>query len=723
MQRTLIGLAVLTILFCACSKFEESDTGRFEYGMALLKQGKADDAAEMFKAIDSLYPGSPYGRYGTAVLLEKEYFDIDAAEAFLSLMDDFPDFLPGTRSFVDLAVRLRWYDQAREAVLNAAAIGHDPTDNAMLLAEVSLRTGTITRAGQILDSLMAINPDSDNLVVLYAEYLMHAGRFQEGLGEARGVAARSADNKHNLMKIGKIYAMIGLADSAAVYYSKALALASDDYYFKADLAQAFCDIGYLRQCDDVILELVSMSPGNHREYILRRDKSLAAGEPFEAFRIAMKEVNDHDSFSAKLSYGYACSKIGDIPNTERFYEVVQVAAVHDSLHDQIYDDVTLRMMEAMLEMKNWTEAVLLYGSFREGLERNARSLILFADIHFSGNLDQYTEEFITNLIPLIGNSAMYDAQLGDVYRRADSVEKATEYIDRALHQDALNQLAITSKAKLLEQTKDARAAAEFLKGLDINRSSLDSVYPNVIAVYATAGMTNDAEQFIKQIIDRGPGDVRRYKSAFDFYASLGQKDKMAGIVTLCLENNINSREAAQFAGNYYLANNQPEQTLQLAESVLSREPDKQSALLLKGQALEMQGKNDQAISIYRKLIEEDKLNGAAYGYLARVLIETGGDAREIQSNLSQALKFDNRPLHFITQAKFLIMQEKYNGAVNSMVLAAKRFPESAEIMYYAGFAASKQGDKAKAGEFLKKALSLGLNDSLKTEAEKLIKGL
>ncbi len=724
MRRFLSLTAILIMLFAACSNFEESATGRFEYGMKLLKSGQKDKAAEMFQTIDSLYPDSPYGQYGLAVLLSKERLDLEAAERFFDIAQNYPDFLPAIRSFYDLTVRDGWYDLAQGLALKAERLGLDSLEARRLEAQTYMRQGYLVKAGKILDSLIVHHRDNTPLNLTYAEYQMHQGEFDRGINILHELLPKITRDKHALLEIGKVYALIGSADSAAVYFRQALDRASDDYYFEADIAQAFCNIGYLENCKKIIKKLQRKSPDTYRLNYLKRNERLAAGRLFEALEIAMDGARLNNGIpTPHMNVGAIERMLIDKMHSRQSYQNAGQTAEVDSFHTFIVDEITITMMESVLAQGGWTEALLLYGTHHETLPKNFRTLLLYADILYTANRNDEAEGYIKELMPFVDGNADFEAKLGNLYYRHGMYKDASKYLDEALKLDLINALAVKTKALLLRRTKSDDAALAFFEDMPIYAQTDTSVYRLKFDLYASTDNTDGGKEFSDALLALGPKDIDRIKASLNFFEEVKGYDKGVELIQFSLGEDPNSTEIRLAAANFYFATGHPDKAGEQAEKVLGSEPSNLHAMLLRGLSLELQGDYSKAIEFYKKVLAEDKMNGAAHGYLARALLESGGDMNEIISHVNQAVKFDMSPVHRITLARALMKQGQYKGAQRVLEMAIKRAPDVGDLYYYAGKAARENNDIEKSRSYFKKALELGVTDTLKADAEKQLKGM
>lgn len=724
MRKLLLSLTFILLLVTACSEYENTDTGRFEHGMKLLKEGKTDQAEEMFSVIDSTYPGSPYGLYGMAILYEKERFDIYAAEYFTRLADSFPDFLPGTRSYLELSLRKRWDDLTQNLVARADAQGLDHTDLSLLVAEAYLTRGDVALAGKQIDSLVDGGNDSIELMFLRAEYYREHGEFDKMFEFTREISGKIAGDKHGLLKLGKILARVGLADSAAFYYDQANIMGEDDFYFRADVAQAYCDIGYFENCEKLTASLEQVYPESPRVYLLKRNRLAATGREFEAYKVSMQLVQKYsDKPSAMIIHGETALLAGDLPNAERFIESAGSNAEFNKFDIYLINRITKRLVDAVLELGGSTESLMYYLKYNAALEKNFETLLIYADIHYKANFDSLAEPFVTELRPLLGDNADHKARLGALFTREKLDKLAKPLLDDALKDYPTNPTALLARADYLDREQSAADAVAFLDKAGIYAIAQDEVYPEYLKLCSAAGMIDSGEKLIDRLIEMGPRDIDRYKTAMAFYRENNLDDKVGEIVEQCLKFNGNADDSQLLAAKYYLENGDGAKAEEHARRALAQSPENSEAKVILAQSLEIQGKPEQAIPIYKEVLEKDKLNGQAYGYLARAQLSTDAEIGDIMMNIRQAVKFDQSPVHRVTLAKVLMKQGQYKGALRSLESEIRGDSSYAPFLYYAAVAADKDGQKEKAVVLLEAGLRRDLPDNLKTAAEELLNQL
>lgn len=139
----------------------------------------------------------------------------------------------------------------------------------------------------------------------------------------------------------------------------------------------------------------------------------------------------------------------------------------------------------------------------------------------------------------------------------------------------------------------------------------------------------DVKQFVKQGIElHDNGD---YKGAIDMYQKALKLDSKSALVNY------------EIASSYFSAKNYAK-ALQHIEVVLAANTDYlDQAYILKGSALDQQGKSKEAIEVYEGAIKRYKGNYLLYYNLALTLTNSKGDKEKIIQSLQQALRLN--PAH------------------------------------------------------------------------------
>lgn len=157
--------------------------------------------------------------------------------------------------------------------------------------------------------------------------------------------------------------------------------------------------------------------------------------------------------------------------------------------------------------------------------------------------------------------------------------------------------------------------------------------------------------------------------------SLGQPDQARASFNQALQKFPDNADVyLGLASLSVAAKDLPEAHRQI-DLALQKEPKKVAAMQFKGDLLRYQGKHDQALDIYRKIISNDSRNISARLAAATLLMETGkmDEARgEVETAYSIA---KNSPLVNYTKALLDYQQKQYKAAQDALLVVLKNNPD------------------------------------------------
>jgi len=723
-RAVLVCLALSILVFGACSKFEETETGRFEYGIKLLKKGDKAGALDQFRIIDSLYPQSPYGAYGRTIVNEKENFLLESVQGLINLTGKHEDFLPGYRSLAELYLRLGWFDPAMETAARCRQMNMDKTATADLIIKILMAKGELKKAESLLDSLKSLSVSSPGLSLSEARLRINRGDFSQALKIARDIRRQESGGKDLVVELGRIYADLGWVDSAAALYRKTAEQNRDDYFAQAEMAEALIEISYLGDAQKILKRLTKDSLDVYRVHDVKIRLLEKKGEPFEALKLGREMIPLFaDEISAVVRYAGLCVKAGDATNAQRFIENAGSYAVRDSLDDRIQDEIAYYQLKSYMGENNWLMADAVMQRNQEQMPRDFNTLYLFADIDYAANKRTEAEIIVQEISALTGDNPFHHAALGELYNRYDSVRVAEIYFDKALEIDKYNISAILGKMSLAAKQSRYQEALEFLSRQGEYAGFNSRIFPEKALLLKKSGRYDLLAAYMDTVITRGPGAIPRYRLALRIDIEMNGGKRAEELLEKMLKANPDDSDANLTAGEYYLARADYDKARDYVERVQKESPENSRATLFMAQIEEGSGQIIRASELYHKIITEDPLNGPAYGALARITLEQNGDMRDIMNFGRQAIKYDPNPEHLVTLGRAFMKQSRWKAAARHFELALEKAPDKAEYAYYYGQALIKEGEVVKAREYLTQALNKGLSGAMKTEAERALQKL
>ncbi|RKX26015.1 MAG: hypothetical protein DRP46_11320, partial [Candidatus Zixiibacteriota bacterium] len=232
-------------------------------------------------------------------------------------------------------------------------------------------------------------------------------------------------------------------------------------------------------------------------------------------------------------------------------------------------------------------------------------------------------------------------------------------------------------------------------------------------------------QFAEQLIKIAKEDIERYRRAAEFALKLRKPERAAEIYQMCIDNNPEDPAAYILAGEYYYGKGDLEKTGALVKQALDLDSLQQEALIIKGKMAAGDGKTDEAIEIFNKVIGLNQYASDAIGELAIQEIVRGDNPQIAINHAMKAIMYDGgNARHRTTLGRAYYAQGKYKIAMNSFHEALKMDPENPLINFYAGLNFAKMSDtKFEAKVHLQKAIKDGLPGELAEEARKVVKSL
>jgi Tfp pilus assembly protein PilF/predicted AlkP superfamily phosphohydrolase/phosphomutase len=206
----------------------EAVTARNNAGVALLAEGRYDDAEREFRAGLVAAPGSPMLSLNLAVTLRLAGRDAEAEQLFRSCLDH-----PMTRRMA----------------------GH-------LLAQMHLDRGELPQARALLERVLQVEPDAAEVRSTLGQVLEREGRIEEAKAEYTRAVDLDPDAALPRNSLGNLARRDGDLDAAESWYTRAIE--ADPYFMGAynNLALVYQDRGRMEQARDLYARAAAKAPDN-----------------------------------------------------------------------------------------------------------------------------------------------------------------------------------------------------------------------------------------------------------------------------------------------------------------------------------------------------------------------------------------------------------------------------------------------------------------------------
>ncbi len=723
MNKSLSLLVILLGLLAACSQPGPGGK-RFDQGIEALRDGDPKTARETFARLDSLEADSPYGSYGLALYYEKEGQYVEAATAYDKCLTKYPEFVPAMLGSARLAMKMNRPVRARAAAEKAYKLEkHNPAIMAVL-CDALTASGEPGKARRGLMEAMERSPDNPTLLLADARFQLHAGEFDRALRTINDKVTNT-DDVDILREIGDMYAMLGMADDAAVWYAKALDEDRHDYYLKADIADAYIKLGYYHDARQLIDQLADYQTVSHR-YFLSSKKWYEARDDLYAAFTGYLDAYMHFTNSPTVLMNLAHLRY-DIKQTAVASTHYEQAFLWAESNQFAEEDMVEMHLDRAEQMFDHGQGVAASAPIKEILDNplNEYPIIRVVSLFYARFAEKdKTGEMLKRLDSFSEGNPTRMSQTGDVYRRVDSLDRAQKWYDWTLKVDHSNFDAILGKLTVWRDLGEYDTALHFLDSLDRRLTMYRPVAVEKFGLLMASEQYEQALAFARELIASAPHDIDYCRFAIAAATALGQGDEAMNLCLAYLDNNPEDVNAHTMVAEQYWAVGEMDKADEAAARAITLDSVAIKAYLIKARILLAEGNVDSVKTVYSWLLTKNEYVDEALSGLVEITLEHGGDYREAMNLANRALQVDNdNPVNLARLGRVHYATGRYDIARSTYEHGLKVVPDDAELHYYAGVNYIKLEENKKAREHLNKAIKLGLRDDLKQEANRLLTSL
>jgi Flp pilus assembly protein TadD/arylsulfatase A-like enzyme len=229
------------------------------YGELLLKAGRADEAAEVFRRLVALEERGFEGHYGLGVALLNLGRDEAALEAFVKAVAIDPRNPKSYLRLSEIEISRGDASSAEGWLRRALALQED---RAILdrLAQVLLRSGKGDEARALLEGIAARAPKDSLAAYNLGQLLIAEGKTARALVELERALALSPSDPDVHQALGSALALSGRREEAVESFRRAVELAPCFSAALANLGTAYAELGRLSEAAAALEKAVSCDP-------------------------------------------------------------------------------------------------------------------------------------------------------------------------------------------------------------------------------------------------------------------------------------------------------------------------------------------------------------------------------------------------------------------------------------------------------------------------------
>ncbi len=722
---TAIGAIVILLLFSCSKPAIENDKGDFDKGLEALRAGNPTEALNTFHQLESTDAGSPYGAYGVALTYDAEGLLYEAVDAFQKLVAKYKDFTPAYLSLAVMGHRTGLDGLSLSMLDLYRKTASDSGFTVALRIDVLVSLGFYNDAAEAVADGLSKFPDDPLVDMAAAKYYIHSGDPAKSRQLAEQ-AINSAGNHAGVLRLaGEYYALLGLTDSAAVFFENSLKADKNDFYHKAEIGEALLDIGYDYPAEQLTGELLSVNSKSNRARLLRAsiyEKRKKFWNAVECYGDAT--INYPQSPTAMAHLGLLYYEVYNMGVGESYLNNAINIVEEDTLPVGVLVDIQLNRLKAAERMGGNTQTPMTLRMLLGAFPQDYGVIEEAAGIYLKYAPPDSTKRMLGIFEKAIEGNPVRLAAAGQIYAKADSLNAALRCYQKALSTDKISYLSMSGTAFVYQEQGDIQKALTFL----VNQGEPAASYPLIardkIALFQANKQLGGALREAVRQVDLGPRDIDRYRTALTLTTLTGNKERAQRLIEQCLTANANVASAIALAGEYFLDHDNLTEAQQCLSKIASLDSANVDGLILKARVDTMQGRFDEAITTYRKAISIDQYAGDAINGLACLLIDKKGEYAVAANEVSSAISTDpGNPEYHMTEGRAYYKMGRYNMARGNFETALKLAPDHPLINYYAGINYIKDNKPDKAKICLQKALAGNLSRQLRADAESALQGL
>ncbi|MFC1516647.1 tetratricopeptide repeat protein, partial [Thermodesulfobacteriota bacterium] len=300
---------------------------------------------------------------------------------------------------------------------------------------------------------------------------------------------------------------------------------------------------------------------------------------------------------------------------------------------------------------------------------------------------------------------------GELFLLKKDPAEAINLFDQLIQEEPLSDRAHYFRgAANLAKGETNRAKVDFEKAVSINPRLMDA-FTNIVLLHAEDGAFDQAIEKCNEQMERvkdNPESLAIIHSLKGgLYLSQRKNSEAETAFKSALKENPNFLIPYYSLARIYLVEKQEEKAIAQYRAILDKDPKQVGPHMLLGTIYDMQRRFDLSEKHYREALNINPDFAPAANNLAYLLVESGkniDEALELALNAKEKLPGD--PSVMDTLGWVYYKKGLYENAISEFEDSLERMPDNAVVHYHLGLAHYKAGDKKRAEEELKKALSL-----------------
>ncbi|MGD9211033.1 MAG: tetratricopeptide repeat protein [Desulfobacteraceae bacterium] len=536
---------------------------------------------------------------------QKTAIGFDSTESFKPMANNIEFNQPenGYYYFTEAQLKINSGNYEQAALLTQKAIETDSQSTylKLFLANIYLQMRDSTRALEVIENLLAIDPDDIEALIIYAK-IQHANKQLDAAAEGyEKVIALDPKQKNIYLLLGGIYLEQGKEDAALNVYSQLVHKFDRSYAGYFFIGKIYINKEQLDKAEEAFNRTLEIEPDllEPRFELLEIYKSRGDHDRvLQAYQDILSDYPDNISASIGLSYFYY--SLGKEAKASEIFADLGRRSLTET-------DIISILVQDYLDQKKYKALIVILKGMLKGAPENS-NLAYILGVAYSG-IDQSKNalQYFSQVDPesnFYENATVHTAL---IYQETGRLSEGIDFMKAAIDKNPENSKYYLYLGSFYEEMENYSQAIETInKGIAISPQD-SKLYFRQGVIYDKWGKKNESIKSMKAVIRLDSKDANALNYLGYTYADLGiQLDEAERLVREALKYRPDDGYITDSLGWVFYKRGDFDKALPILKKAAKLVPEDPTILEHVGDTYLKLGDQKNALKYYQKSLKEQK---------------------------------------------------------------------------------------------------------------------
>jgi tetratricopeptide (TPR) repeat protein len=588
-------------------------------------------------------------------------------------------------------------EKAEQALAESMKLNPDDIGLRVIQIQVLSKHNKTEEVIAAFKALIAKKPDELGYTVELANYYIEHQRLDDAEALLREAIKQKPDNDDAKLRLVEFLGKQRKPEIAIAQLEQYVAADPDSYKLSAALARVYAGGGQIDKALETYQRTVDKKSGRDGEGIDARNRIIE-------ILLAQKKIPEAEKRLAEVLNL-------EPENTDALFARAQLALNNNDATSAIADLRSILKnssdsIPALLLMGAAQERIgsidLALDNYRKVIQANPDSVVALANaarLQLAQNQVDDAQKMLEHARKLAPDNLDVARSLADVYSRKKMWKEALEICEQLQLNSKTAPAGFYLAGVVRLQNQELPAAIElFKKALDKEPRAIEPLQ-GLMTAYFVNKQSDQAEAYLEKHVQAYPDQLHAQELLGALYRQVKKYPEAVQTLEGVLQKEPGRISTYRELAQVYTAQGKKEQIAPLFARGLEKNPDDVDLLVLQAQDFQNNGKYQNALDNYNKLVKLQPSSAVLKNNLAALLIERFNTPENLQraESLTSGFAESNNP-YFIDTLGWLQYQLKnYPQAISLLEGAQKKGANFPELHYHLGmsYLSNSMPDKAK----------------------------